>query len=63
MATRLTHAVHPDIFDELSREEIDHAIDALSAPISTCPNTDTKRHFNLDIAKLLCVFRATLPSR
>lgn len=47
--------MHPEIFDELSPEEIDHAVDALSSPIADCPNTDSRRYFNLDIAKLLCV--------
>ena len=34
---------------------MNHAFEALSLPISECPNTDTKRHFNLDIAKLMFV--------
>ncbi|KZV92695.1 alpha/beta-hydrolase [Exidia glandulosa HHB12029] len=59
----MINCMHPEIFDELSKEEIQHAYDALSAPIANCPNTDTKRHFNLDIAKLLLQCSAVMYER
>ncbi|EJD51153.1 alpha/beta-hydrolase [Auricularia subglabra TFB-10046 SS5] len=59
----LTNCMHPEIFDELSRDEIDIAYDALSSPISQCKNTDTRRHFNLDIAKLLLQCSAVMYER
>lgn len=59
----LANSVLPELFDVLSGEQLACAFDALSRPVAECRDTDTRRDFNLDIAKLLLQCSAIMYER
>ncbi|EJD51180.1 hypothetical protein AURDEDRAFT_159588 [Auricularia subglabra TFB-10046 SS5] len=59
----IANSVLPELFDLLSEEELKYAFESLSQPAVGSHETDTRREFDLDIAKLLLQCSAIMYER